>query len=182
MPKPVVQIYYACFNKRVRCVAWQQNKHASPDFDNICFQFMNFISGSVPPFAVTWTNHMQKLFQSASLSAVTSYYSARCLAKVHLPFEEHPKILVASNCITWRRLMAPVKTAGPQNGLCWRQVLLLQVIRHVSDWNLLSTKWFSDSFKPRRLASPNTPRLPEQSYISPLIHSRPCETKTMTEW
>lgn len=124
VPKPVVQIYYACFNKRVRCVAWQQNKQADPDLDNICFQFMNFISGSVPPFAVTWTNHMQKLFQSASLSAVTSYYSASCLAKVHLPFEEHPKILVASNCITWRRLMAPVKTAGPQNGLCWRQVLL----------------------------------------------------------
>lgn len=43
---------------------------------------------------------MQKLFQSAPLSAVTGYYSVCYLAKVHLQFEEHPKILVASNCIT----------------------------------------------------------------------------------
>lgn len=82
---------------------------------------------------------MQKLFQSGSLSAVTSYYGGCCLAKVHLQFEEHPKILVASNCITWRRLMAPVKTPAPERAVL-KASASLQVIRHVSDWNLLSTK------------------------------------------
>lgn len=82
---------------------------------------------------------MQKLFQSGSLSVVTSYYSVCYLAKVHLQFKEHPKILVASNCITWRRLMAPVKMLAPSRAVL-KSSASLQVIRHVSNWNLLWSK------------------------------------------
>lgn len=35
------------FDQKVRRVAWQQSKRPGLDGDNICFQFMNFSSGSV---------------------------------------------------------------------------------------------------------------------------------------
>ena len=77
--------------------------------------------------------------QCSCLSAVTGNSCVCYLAKVHLQFEEHPKIMVASNCITCRRLMAPVRMAGPSSG-CVEDKCILQVIHHVANWNLLLTK------------------------------------------
>lgn len=141
----------------LRCLATKQTRQHR--FGQHLVAVHEFYQWERSVCAITWTNHMQKLFQSGSLSAVTSDYSVCCLAKVHLQFEEHPKILVASNCITWRRLMAPVKTAGPSSGCVEGKCFFTgYFIRHVSEWNLLSTKGFSDRFK-LPLVSPNTPSL-----------------------
>lgn len=160
------------------CVAWQQSKQPSIDLDNICFQFMNFISGNILHSLEPIKG--KSFFQSGSLSAVTSYYSVCCLAKVHLQFEEHPKILVASNCITWRRLMAPVRTAAPRFGLCWRQVLLYRSYVMFLTGIFCRLSDFLTGLSPH---SPHQiPPFPKQSYVLALIYSHPCETKTMTEW
>lgn len=111
--RPVVQICNACLWPKVRLVSGQRSKQPDLDGDNICFQFMNFISRS--------NLHLQLNQSHAEAPSVglleCCHYLLVCVlfSKSAFAAWRASQILVASNCITWRRLMAPVKTTGP----CW---------------------------------------------------------------